>query len=296
MNIETLRIFCDVAEHQSFSHAASINKVTQSSVTQSVHRLEKRIGTSLIDRTKRPFLLTDEGQLCSEGFREILKRYDTILSDIQSRCGCFSGIIRVAAIYSVGLHVMNRCMSDFMKAFPKTKVRLEFLHPHKVYQAVKDADVDFGIIAYPVPTVDLHMIPLPVEPMALVCSPNHPLAEKEAVSLKELKGLDYIAFEKDLVVRKEIDHHLEEFGAAVNIVMEFNNIETIKQAIESGLGVGILPTPAVQNEVENGSLLAIPITSPKMVRPIGIIHKQHKVFSPAMKKFIEMLTELQYPK
>ena len=124
MNIETIRIFCDVIQHQSFSRGAVLNDVSQSAATQSVHRIEQHFGVQLVDRTKRPFVLTPEGQTCFEGFREVLELYDAVEARVRTLRMEIAGLVRVASIYSVGLHDMSRCMQDFMRRYPKAKVRL----------------------------------------------------------------------------------------------------------------------------------------------------------------------------
>ena len=174
MNIETLRIFCDVVQHQSFSRGATINGVSQSAATQSVHRVEEHFGVQLVDRSKRPFVLTPEGQACYEGFREVLELYDSVEARVRSLRMDISGLVRVAAIYSVGLHDMRQCMQDFMRRYPKAKVRLEYLRPNKVYDAVNNAEVDLGIISYPATSPDIDVIPLRSERMVLVCQPAAP--------------------------------------------------------------------------------------------------------------------------
>jgi DNA-binding transcriptional LysR family regulator len=293
MNIETLRIFCDVVLYQSFSQGAKANDVSQSAATQSIHRLERQLGTQLVDRSKRPFVLTPEGQICYEGFREILETYDTIVTRVRSLHEEVSGLIRVAAIYSVGLHDMSRCMRDFMRNYPRAKVRLEFQHPNQVYQAVLKAEVDLGVVSYPMTSPEINVIPLRSEKMMVVCDPEHELATEKTIALEQLQGLDYVAFDRDLLIRKEIDRYMRQRSVSVNIAMEFDNIETIKQAIEIGLGISILPAPTIRSETSFGKLAAIPLVSPRLTRPIGIIHRHRKVFTPTMTKFIELLTEFQ---
>ena len=166
MNIDTLRIFCDVVQHQSFSRGAAMNNVSQSAATQSVHRVERHFGVQLVDRSKRPFVLTPEGQACYEGFREVLELYDSVEARVRSLRKEISGVVRVAAIYSVGLHDMRRCMQDFMRQYPKAKVRLEYQRPNKVREAVLNAEVDLGIVSYPAVTPDLNVIPLRSEKSA----------------------------------------------------------------------------------------------------------------------------------
>jgi DNA-binding transcriptional LysR family regulator len=293
MNIETIRIFCDVVHHQSFSHGASLNEVSQSAATQSVHRLENHFGVQLVDRSKRPFVLTPEGQACYEGFREVLELYDSVEAQVRSLRMEISGLVRVAAIYSVGLHDMSRVMQEFMKQYPKAKIRLEYLRPNKVYDAVLDAEVDLGIVSYPSTSPDLTVIPLRSERMVVVCPPNHPLTKHQAVTAEHLQGENFVGFDRDLSIRKEIDRHFRQRSVNIHMTMEFDNIETIKQAVQIGAGVSILPEPTIRTEVRSGALVAIRLIAPELRRPIGIIHRLRKVFTPTAGKFIEILQQFQ---
>ncbi|MCC6125512.1 MAG: LysR family transcriptional regulator [Pirellulales bacterium] len=293
MNIETLRIFCDVIQHQSFSRGANANEVSQSAATQSVHRLEKYFGIELVDRSIRPFVLTPEGQACYEGFREVLELYDSVEARVRSLRMEISGSVRVAAIYSVGLHDMSRAMQEFMRQYPKAKIRLEYLRPTKVYDAVQNSEVDLGIISYPQSSADLNVIPLRSEKMVVVCHLTHPLTRHHTVTAEQLQGEDFVAFDRDLHIRKEIDRYLRQHAVNLRVAMEFDNIETIKQAVQIGTGISILPEPTVRAETKAGTLMALRLVEPEMYRPIGIIHRQRKVFTPTAAKFIEMLQQLQ---
>jgi DNA-binding transcriptional LysR family regulator len=293
MNIETLRIFCDVVQHHSFSRGAAVNEVSQSAATQCVHRLETHFGVQLVDRTKRPFVLTPEGLACYEGFREVLELYDSVEARVRSLRMEISGLVRVASIYSVGLHDMTRCMQDFMRCYPKAKVRLEYLRPNKVYEAVVNAEVDLGIISYPLASPELNVIPLRSERMVLVCHPQHRLASEHAVTAEHLHGEDFIAFDRDLSIRKEVDRYLRQRSVTSRVVMEFDNIETIKQAVGIGAGVSILPEPTVRDETRNGTLVAVRLIAPELRRPIGIIYRHRKVFTPTAGKFVELLQKVQ---
>ena len=134
----------------------------------------------LLERSKRPFVLTPEGKICYEGFREILETYDSVVSRVQA-AKTQGGTIRVAAIYSVGLHDMSRCMREFMTEDPKTKIRLEFLHPEKVYQAVLNSEADVGVVSYPTASAELNVIPLRSEEMVVVTPYDHPLAKELSI-------------------------------------------------------------------------------------------------------------------
>ncbi len=289
MNTETFRIYCDVVHYQSFSRGAEANNISQSAATQSIHRLESQLGVLLIDRSKRPFVLTPEGKICYEGFLEILETYEAVVARVQESKTQTGGTIRVAAIYSVGLHDMSKCMREFMTEQPKTKIRLEFLHPDKVYEAVLDAEADFGVVSYPTPSAELNVIPLRSEEMVVVTPYGHPLSQKRVVPVERLEGLDYVAFDHDLPIRRETDRYMRQRNVRVNVVTELDNIETIKQAIEVGMGVSILPAPSVLDDLNAHRLSAIPLASPKISRPIGVIYRRRKTFSAATTRFIEML-------
>ncbi|MGA2035673.1 MAG: LysR family transcriptional regulator [Thermoguttaceae bacterium] len=293
MNIETLRIFCDVVQHQSFSRGAAMNDVSQSAATQSVHRVESHFGVQLVDRTKRPFVLTPEGQACYEGFREVLELYDSVDARVRSLRMEISGLVRVASIYSVGLHDMSRCMQDFMRSYPKAKVRLEYLRPNKVYEAVLNAEVDLGIVSYPIASADLNVLPLRSERMVVVCNPQHRLAREQAVTAEHLQGEEFVAFDRDLIIRKEVDRYLRQRAVTIHVAMEFDNIETIKQAVQIGAGISILPEPTVRDELAEGTLAAARLIAPELRRPVGIIHRHRKVFTPTTSKFVELLQKVQ---
>ncbi len=254
--------------------------------------MERHFDMQLIDRSKRPFVLAPEGQTCYEGFREVLDMYDAVEARVRSLGQEIGGLVRVAAIYSIGLHEMARCMQDFMRKYPKAKIRLEYLRPNKVYDAVLNSEVDLGVVSYPTATPDLGAIPLRSEKMVMVCHPEHSLARQTTVTVEHLQGENFIGFDRDLNIRKEIDRYLRQRSVHIQVVMEFDNIETIKQAIGVGAGVSILPEPTVREETKNGLLSAVRLIAPEMHRPIGIIHRERKVFAPATVKFIELLQEI----
>ena len=293
MNIETLRIFRDVVAYRSFSMGAAANNVSQSAATQSVHRVEKHFDVQLVDRGKRPFVLTPEGEACYEGFREVLELYDAVDVRVRSLRKEITGVVKVAAIYSVGLHDMRRCMQDFMRRYPKASVRLEYLRPNKVYDAVMNSEVDLGIVSYPTASANMSVIPLRSEKMVVVCRPDHLLARRKTITAEHLENQDFVAFERDLLIRKEIDRYLRKRSVSVRVAMEFDNIETIKEAVEVGAGVSILPEPTVRTEAGSGQLIAIGLAFPQLERPLGIIHRQRKVFTPTMVKFMELLENAQ---
>src|SRR4029453_6508853 len=152
-------------------------------------------------------------------------------------------------------------------------ILLECLHPHKVVEAVKNDEADLGILSYPVATRALEVVPPGGEPMVLVAHPAHRLARRRSLSAAELNGEKFIAFDRDLAIRKTIDRALKQLGVKVEVVMEFDNVETIKQAIGIAAGVSILPRPTVVMESGMRTLATVPLALSGLARPVGTLRK-----------------------
>jgi DNA-binding transcriptional LysR family regulator len=289
MHLKSLKIFCDVVSRKSFSKAAEDNAISQSGVSQVINQLEQRVNVKLIDRSKRPFALTPEGELYYDGCRKLVDRYFALEEEVRSLHGEVAGRVRVASIYSVGLSHMSWYIQQYMSQYPKSNVRLEYLHPHRVYEAVENDQADLGLISYPKPSRTMKAVIWREEPMVLVCSPNHRFAQAKEITFPDLNGATLIGFDSDLTIRREIDRVLAHHQVDVRVAMEFDNIETIKRAIEIDAGVAILPEPTVTREVASGSLRAIPLAGDELVRPIGIIYRRGKELGVTVRRFIELL-------
>jgi DNA-binding transcriptional LysR family regulator len=289
MHHRALKVFCDVVRNRSFSVAAENNGISQSSASQVVNQLEKRLGVRLIDRSKRPFVLTLEGEVYYEGCRGLVERYDALEERVRYLNKDVGGRLRVASIYSVGLHYMTRCLHEFLGRYPKANVRLEYLHPHRVYESVEADVADLGLVSYPKASRTIQVIEWRTEPMVLVCATTHRLADSQSVSLSELNGEKMVGFDSNLTIRRQIDRALDAHQADVHVVMEFDNIETIKRAIEIDAGVGLLPAPTVVREVEAGTLVAVPLDTDKLKRPLGMIYRRGKELTTTAWRFIDLL-------
>src|SRR5262249_8173523 len=152
-----LKIFCDVVRWASFSRGARENGISQSSASQAVHQLELRLGVKLIDRSKRPLVLTPQGKVYYEGCKDLVGRY----LEVEARVKALEneqivvGTVRVASIYSVGMHHMSRYIERFEALYPGATVKLEYLHPTRVVESVTRGDAELGLISYPKKWPDL---------------------------------------------------------------------------------------------------------------------------------------------
>ena len=293
MNLDTLTLYCEVIRSGSFSLGAASQHISQSAASQAVRQLEKELGAQLIDRTKRPFMVTPEGRRFFEACEALLDQYEKVKSEITGKREELGGIVRVAVIYSVGLQDMGYYTQQFNTRYPHARIRLAFLHPDEVVEAVINDEADLGMLSFPTAHRSLTVIPWHDEPMVFVCYKHHPFARKRMVAAKDLAGEKFIAFEKNLAIRKAVDRSLRQHGVKPSVAMEFDNIETIKQAIAIESGVSILPVTSVSREVENGTVAAVPLDMPELVRPIGIIHRRQKLLTPIAERLIDFLQSVE---
>jgi DNA-binding transcriptional LysR family regulator len=291
MQIESLKVFCDLAETESFTKAAQINGVTQSAVSQQISSLERTFKSLLIERSKKKFRLTREGQMLYDFSKQIIQTYESLHSKLQELKDIISGTIRVATIYSIGLHDLPPYIKKFLKNYPTVNVHVEYRRANQVYDDVLSNVVDMGLVAYPTKDSKLEIVSLHKDPLVLICHPQHPFARQKSIRFKALTGQKFIGFEPDIPTRKALDRILKEHGVDPKHAMEFDNIETVKRAVEIDAGISIVPRGTIVQEVSKQTLTALAIEDGDFFRPIAAIYKKNKVLSPAMKQFLAMLKE-----
>ncbi len=289
MQIESLKVFCDLADSESFTKAAQINGVTQSAVSQQISSLERLFKSQLIERSKKQFRLTREGQVLYDYSKQILQAYESLDSELKELKDIISGTIRVATIYSIGLHDLPPYIKKFMQSYPTVNVHVEYRRANQVYEDVLSNVVDLGLIAYPIRDAKLEIIPLRKEPLVLICHPQHPFTKQKSIKLKALDGQKIISFEPDTPTRRALDRILKEHGVEVKHVMEFDNVETVKRAVEIDAGISIVPQSTVIQENDKKTLASVEIEDGQFFRPIAAIYKKKRVLSPAMKQFLAIL-------
>jgi DNA-binding transcriptional LysR family regulator len=289
MQIESLKVFCDLAESESFTKAAQINGVTQSAVSQQISALERLFKSQLIERSKKQFRMTREGQVLYEYSKQIIQTFNALDSQLKELKDIISGTIRVATIYSIGLHDLPPYIKKFMASYPTVHIHVEYRRASQVYEDVLSNVVDLGLIAYPIRDAKLETVPLRKEPLVLICHPQHPFAAQKSIKLKALDGQKIISFEPDTPTRKALDRILREHGVEVNHVMEFDNVETVKRAVEIDAGISIVPEGTIITEIEKQTLAAVTIDDGQFFRPLAAIYKKSRVLSPAMKQFLTIL-------
>ena len=296
MHIENLKIFSDLVESESFSRAAKLNGITQSAVSQQLRAMEKHFNVLIVDRSQKQFRLTREGRKLYSSSKEILHLYEKLNSELQEMKKVISGTIHISTIYSIGLHELPPYIKLFLQEFPEVNVRVEYRRSNLVYEDILHNSVDLGLVAYPSKMRQLETIPFAEDELVVICSPNSEMGKKRTLQLDDLKGHKLVGFDSDIPTRKATDQLFKEASLDLEPSMEFDNIETVKRAVEIDAGIAIVPSATVQQEVKQGLLNSVAIAGSPIKRPLAIIHRKGRVLTPAMKKFIALLTGKRLPK
>jgi len=295
VNIRSLKTFCDIVDSGSLSKAARLNSVTQSAVSQQLARLEEELDVALIQRGGALAAPTGPGKVLYEGAKSIIHRYERMLGDVRSAKDTVRGVLRVGSIYSVGFYLLNPYVREFLRAHPEVDLRIEYAKWNNITAAVLSGELDLGLVAYPEKRRAIEILELGQEELVMVCSPEHRLADRrEPISPKELKDERFIAFEKGMPTRRYIQKMLKARRVPVRIVREFDNIETLKRAIEVDTGLSILPRASVERDVADGYLSCVPFSDPAAWnRPIGVLRQRARPATQVEETFLDMIRKMQ---
>jgi len=290
-----LKLFRDIAQSRSISRGAESNDVSQSAASQHLQELERALEVELIDRSCRPLELTEAGTLYLDFCRDVLRRreeFDNALSQLKANV---AGTVRVASIFSVGLVEMSRLEEEFASRFPQAKIEVEYLRPERVYEAIRSGRADIGLVSYPQAAKDLAVIPWREEEMVVAAAPSHPIAMLRKVKASDLEGMEFIGFDPELPIRRELDRYFKDNNVSVRIAKHFDSIPMIKEALALGNVVSILPERMLRAELTEGRLVCAPLEAPGLIRPLGIIHLKKKKFHRATLAFLDLLQEAEQP-
>jgi DNA-binding transcriptional LysR family regulator len=272
-------LFRDVVQHHSISKGGRVNGITQSAASQQVHEIERQLGADLLDRSTRPFTLTPAGKLYLDYCRDVLRRHDEFEIELHRLEQRISGTVRLAAIYSVALSEMSEIELRFSDRFPGGMLQVSYLRPERVYEAVAEDQADLGLMSYAESSRNVVALPWRDEEMVVAVAPNHRLAECKSVTVNALEGEAFVGFDEDLPIRHEIDRYLRDRRVNVEVVLHFDNLQMIKEAVVHGAGISIMPKRVMREDLAHGRLVALPLRPAELYRPVRIIHRRRKVFS-----------------
>jgi LysR family transcriptional regulator, transcriptional activator of the cysJI operon len=292
---DNLKLFKDIAQTKSVSRGAALNGVSQSAASQYLQELERQLEVTVLDRSTRPLAPTEAGRLYLDFCKDVLRRHEDFQAALDRLKHQVEGTVRVASIYSVGLSEMSDLEQSFSYRYPEAKLQVEYLRPEKVYEAVQADRVDVGLVSYPEGNREITVIPWRREEMVVVTSVHHPLAGLTSVRPEDLNGVEFVGFDEELPIQHAVKRFFEENGVHVKLVMRFDNLQMIKEAVMHKVGISMMPVRVIQTELTQGRLVAVPIANTPLYRPLGIIHRKKKRFNRAAQAFLEMLQENPAP-
>jgi DNA-binding transcriptional LysR family regulator len=289
--IANLRLIRDVAHHRSVSKAARLNQLSQSAASQAIAELERELKVILFDRSRRPLEVTEAGKLYLEYCKDVLRRRDELDASLDLLNKHVNGTARLASIYSVGLSEMSEIEARFAQRFPEAELRVQYLRPERVWEAVATDGADLGLMSYAESSRDVVALPWRDEEMVVAVAAGHALARRESIPIAAIAGEEFVGFDDDLPIHEQIDRYLRENKVAVQVSLHFDNIEMIKQAVAHGAGVSIMPQRVMREDIRQGRLVALRLEPAELYRPVRIVHRRRKVFNDVTGGLLDLLRE-----
>jgi LysR family transcriptional regulator, transcriptional activator of the cysJI operon len=289
MHIETLKMFCDLADLRSFSKTADKHSISQSAISQQLAQLEIENKCQLLNRQKRPLELTAAGEIFYRAAKDMVDRYELLKSELNTLKAHTKSRVNVGAIYSIGMHTLPEYLKKFMVKRANVNVHVEYFSADRIYEMVLAGELDIGLVAVPKRDKRVEVYEFEDEPLVLACGAKHPLAGLSQIDIHKLQFERFIAFEEGTPTRQWIDGIFQQYNLVIRPVMEFDNVETVKKAVEINSGVSILPRPAILQELAAGTIKAIEFANERFVRPTGIIIRKDRVLSADTRYLIDLL-------
>ena len=291
MNLNQLRIFYNVAKHNSFSLAAEALFLTQPDISTQVKLLEDYYKLKLFDRYGKKIKLTNAGEklfLYSEKIFNLAKEADSVIEDIK---GMNSGSLKISASLTMGTYYLPSILSSFKKRYPNIEIQMTVGNSELVIENILSFNSDLGFIAHLVSNEKLIINPFIEEELVMIVSPLHEFAQQKTIKFNKLNGQYFIMREKGSATREEIEAKFKKENTGVKVIMELGSNEAIKRAVEAGLGISIVPANVVRREVKLELLKIIRFSGERFTRNFYIICHKDKYLSNIIMYFLNMTSE-----
>ena len=291
MNLNQLKVFYLTAKLGSLSAAAESLYITQPAVTKGIQRLQEHYEIKLFNRFGKKMALTDAGEVLygiAESIFEMENQAEESLRDFQQRK---RGFIRILSSESFGAYYLPFIINRFSRENPKIRVSMEILPTEMIVEKTATLANDIGFISYPVPHKKLVAREVLEDCYQVIVPPGHPFATKSLIEPEDLAGQSLIVHEKGSAPRRSAEEYIRRHKISVSIPLELSNNETVKTAVEEGLGVAIIMRRVVSKEIGMGRLKAIPLSDPAMTRKFYLIHHKDKYFSRPLHSLIDMVDQ-----
>lgn len=284
-----LQVFHTVARLLSFTKAAETLHMTQPAVTFQVRQLEEHFNTRLFDRTHNRISLTDAGKRVFEYSDRIFELYSEMENAVREMTGDVSGVLMIGASTTIAEYMLPALLGDFKKKYPDVNVQLKVSNSDGIVHMVENNVIDLGVVESPVMNKNLVVEMCRIDQLVAVVSPQHPLADRDSVTIGDLLEYPYICREEGSGTREVIAEYMTAQGVnagQVQLTMELGSPESIKGAVEAGMGVSIISYATVQKELKLGTLVSLTL-EPALERPFSFVHQKQKFRHRAMDELLE---------
>ncbi len=292
MDIHRLKVFCRVIELQSFTRAADAVHLTQPTVSEHIRALEESLGEKLIDRLGREILPTPAGKILYQYAREILHLRDRAVQALEKFKGNLSGTLNVGASTIPGTYILPGLIGAFKASYPSIQITLKIGGSSEIVEKILDGSIEFGMIGAKWDEKRILLEEAYSDELVLVVYPDHPWATRESVGLDELGGMAFVSRERGSGTRMVMMQALEARGLAparLNVVAEMGSTEAVRQAVKARIGVAILSSYAVKEDIERGTLCTVQLNGVQIQRPFYVARRKNRELSPLCSAFLEHL-------
>ena len=287
-SLNSLLVFHEVAKHRSFSKAAEGLFISQPAVTKHIKELERRVGMGLIQRRKGGFSLTEAGKIIFRYSHKIsshLMEMENVLGSLQKD---HRGLLKIGTTESYSRCLMPRLLSGFQAAYPAFKIALDVGNSDEIERNLLVYKNDLGLIGLTRTSSKLEAIPFLKEPLVLIVSPNHSLAKRKVVSLRELEGYPFIIRAKGSTTRRIVLQAFKDLEIRPSLLMEAGSSEFIKQWVSEGKGVSVIVKRIVGDEEKRGIIKTVPLME-KLHLEVALLYLKEERANPAVKTFVNFI-------
>jgi DNA-binding transcriptional LysR family regulator len=288
MDIRDLQVFLAVAARLNFTRAGEDVHLSQPSVSVRVRRLEQELGVKLFEQLGKKVALTEAGRLLDPHARRVVAALDDARHVIEEVQGLERGVLRIGASTTPGIYLVPKLIAGFKNLHPKIEVRLEIKDTRQVEEGLIRNDYDFGFVGGHLVGDEVKILPWRTDEIVLVAPPGHPLAQRKYVLLKDVARQQFIFREIGSATRVAVNEKLRSLNLQLEAVMEMDNPEAVKQAVQAGLGVAFLSRFSVGTELKTGTLVIVKVRGLTIQRELKIAYRKAKHLSRAAQAFIEV--------
>jgi LysR family transcriptional regulator, transcriptional activator of the cysJI operon len=293
VNIDSLKMFCLVVEEGSISQAARLSGVSQPAVTRQVHQLENKYGALLFDRIDGKLKITNAGNALYPFAKEIVKDYNRSLETIQQISGMDELQLSVGASLTIGEYFLPKVLGDFKKIYPDTKLMLDIGNTTTILEKLANDVIDIALVEGIVDNRNLETETFADDELIVICHADHHWREIVEIEIEELAKEHMIWRESTSGTRLIIEAVLREHGVLdkMESYMELGSTQAIKSAVESGLGISILPRITVKKELAHGELFEVKIRNIHMNRDLWLVKKPQRFPKDTVDAFVDFITK-----